>query len=65
MKLKSMLKNTIRDLHMHLFVKDLWEKRIQYVETEYDEHLDKLPVKATYKDSYNERPNLMINYLAP
>lgn len=44
--------------------KELWEKRIQYIPHELDEHLDKMPQKANYHDSYLDRPNLMINYLA-
>lgn len=63
--IKDYVRNNLKISYTQ-FMKE-YKSRVQFVETDLDEHFDavsKLAPDATYKDSYEERPNIMINYLA-
>lgn len=64
--IKQYVKEKVKNMSYTNFM-DLYEHKVQFVETPLDKHfkaIDELAPRANYKDSYNEKPNLMINYLA-
>jgi DNA polymerase I-like protein with 3'-5' exonuclease and polymerase domains len=65
--IKQYVKDNIKDISYTNFKDNFYDKYVPYVNFPYEEHILKIQQiapKANYYDSYVEKPNLMINYLA-